>query len=221
MSLKQYKRTALNPRNVREPHGETLGQTRVWSATLPAVGSSLPENHAYFNRSQKKHCSNISAVVVTAHIFIPEWLKGHKRSKHRKVFWSRPWFSLCAQTDLQTTWIKVLFMLNKDSAGVDPTPCFGSDFWSCVFPFHSRIVIVLLYNCGLSLSRFSLKLNSQLFVKTKLFIQCNRSAAERRQLSKVIMELVERAYTQFRKKIGGLFCESLLSALSLLESVHE
>lgn len=96
-------------------------------------------------------------------------------------------------------------------------------FEAAFFPFHSRIVIVLLYNCGLSLSRFSLKLNSQLFVKTKLFIQCNRSAAERRQLSKVIMELVERAYTQFRKEIegGGLFCVSLLSALSLLESVHE
>lgn len=72
ISLEQYKRTTLYPCIVREPHGQTLGQTRVWSAALPAVGSSLPENHAYFNRSQKKHCSNISAVVVMAHIFIPE-----------------------------------------------------------------------------------------------------------------------------------------------------
>lgn len=95
-------------------------------------------------------------------------------------------------------------------------------FEAVFFPFHSRIVIVLLYNCGLSLSRFSLKLNSQLFVKTKLFIQCNRSAAERRQLSKVIMELVERAYTQFRKKnrVGTLLCISAFCSVSI-ESVHE
>lgn len=69
---KPLQRPALNPRIVREAHGETLGQTRVWAAALPAVGSRLPENPADWNTGQKTHCSYISAVAVMAHIFIPE-----------------------------------------------------------------------------------------------------------------------------------------------------
>lgn len=141
VSLQWPKHSVLNSCIVRKQHSKTFGGTRVWSAALLAVGSRLPENDAYFNTTQKKHCSDISTVVVITYyydgIFLSQSDLKVTSAVNRKVFWCRPWFSLLH---------KLIYNSNKGPLHAKQRLCqswshamlwIRLNFKAVFFPFHS------------------------------------------------------------------------------------